>query len=47
MNKHNRGEPGDVLKKNGTVNEGFAFASHTLARTESSLTEMTDIPAPE
>ena len=47
MNNQNRGEPGDVLEKNGTLNGGFSFALDTLARTESSLTEMTDIPKEE
>ena len=43
----NPNEAGDVLKEKGTHNEGYSFALDTLARTESSLTETTDIPKEE
>jgi len=41
----NPSQPGDVWKEKGTRNKGFSFVLDTnLARTESSLTETTDIP---
>ena len=40
-------QPGDVWKEKGTRNKGFSFVLDTLARTESSLTETTDIPKEE
>lgn len=40
----NPSEAGDVLKEKGTHNEGYSFALDASARTESSLTETTDIP---
>jgi len=43
----NPSEPGDVWKEKGTRNDGFSFVLDTLARTESSLTETTDIPREE
>jgi len=42
--QQNPSEARDVLKEKGTHNEGYSFALDALARTESSLTEMTDIP---
>ena len=43
----NPSEHGDVWKEKGTRNAGFSFALDNLARTESSLTETTDIPKEE
>lgn len=47
MDIKNANDPGDIWKEKGTHNEGFSFALDTLARTESSLTETTDIPKEE
>ena len=43
----NPSEHGDVWKEKGTRNAGFSFALDTSARTESSLTETTEIPNEE
>lgn len=47
MDIKNANDLGDIWKEKGTHNEGFSFALDTLARTESSLTETTDIPKEE
>lgn len=47
MDIKNANDPGDIWKEKGTHNEGFSFALDTIARTESSLTETTDIPKEE
>lgn len=47
MDIKNANDLGDIWKEKGTHNEGFSFALDTIARTESSLTETTDIPKEE
>lgn len=47
MDIKNASDLGDIWKEKGTHNEGFSFALDTIARTESSLTETTDIPKEE
>lgn len=47
MDIKNANDLGDIWKEKGTHNEGFSFALDTIARTESSLTETTDVPKEE
>ena len=47
MDHQNPSEPGDVWKEKSTHNEGFSFALDSSGRTESSLTETTEIPKEE